>query len=377
MAKKINYSTMFGKRKDGRYQGTWKDSDGKHHTICDRDPERLYKRIQEKEAPPVITFRTIAEAWQDAAWPKLREGTISSYKPMLRRAIEEYGDTPADQLQAPDIYKHLLKLASQQMSAKSVKTLRLVYSLVYRNAIIDPVLGRTVRHNPAVSVPLPDGLKRAQQRTAPEKEVVDRIRKEARQHPFGVFVLFLVLTGFRRGEALAVQWRDVDFAAGTISCTKSVSHRTGSARVGQTKTAAGVRTVPLLPELRAVLERPVDALDTDYLFHGVDPSKPIPQSTYCRRWMDYCTAMGFVTDEPEIWKDSRGIVRVRHKRKPTLSAHVLRHGYATALFEAGVDVYTAQRLLGHANVEVTMGIYTHLRKEQEEKSVEKLIKFFA
>ena len=80
MAKKINYSTMFGKRKDGRYQGTWKDSDGKHHTICDRDPERLYKRIQEKEAPPVITFRTIAEAWQDAAWPKLREGTISSYK---------------------------------------------------------------------------------------------------------------------------------------------------------------------------------------------------------------------------------------------------------------------------------------------------------
>ena len=60
----------------------------------------------------------------------------------------------------------------------------------------------------------------------------------------------------------------MDFAAGTISCTKSVSHRTGSARVGQTKTAAGVRTVPLLPELRAVLERPVDALDTDYLFHG-------------------------------------------------------------------------------------------------------------
>ena len=38
MAKKINYSTMFGKRKDGRYQGTWKDSDGKGLTICDRGP---------------------------------------------------------------------------------------------------------------------------------------------------------------------------------------------------------------------------------------------------------------------------------------------------------------------------------------------------
>lgn len=377
MAKKINYASMYTLRKDGRYQGFWRDQNGKRHTICDRDPERLHLRIQEKEAPPVITFQTIADAWEDAAWPKLREGTISSYKPMLRRAVEMYGDVPADQLQASDIYKHLLVLQGQNMSAKSVKTLRLIYNLIYKNAIIDPLLGRVVRHNPAVSVPLPDGLPRAQQRTAPEKDVVDRIRKESTRHPFGLFVLFLVLTGFRRGEALAVQWQDIDFKAGTIRCTKSVSHRTGSARVGQTKTAAGVRTVPLLPELRAALDRPIDALDTDYIFHGVDPARPLPQATYNRRWLAYCTAMGFVDDEPEIWKDSRGIVRVRHKRKPTLSAHVLRHGYATSLFEAGVDVYAAQKLLGHANIEVTMGIYTHLRKEQEKKSVEKLIKFFA
>lgn len=154
-------------------------------------------------------------------------------------------------------------------------------------------------------------------------------------------------------------------------------NKTGSAKVGQTKTEAGVRTVPLLPDLVGVLKRPADAMDTDYVFHGGDPSKPIPLSTYERRWKRYCSEMGFVEEDTEVWKDADGVIRTRIKHKPTLTAHVLRHGYATALFEAGVDVYTAQKLLGHANIEVTMAVYTHLRKEKETESLKKLQNFFA
>ena len=377
MAKKIKYETLFTLRKDGRYQGYWKDADGKRHAIYDRDPEKLYHKIEAKEAPPILTFRDIAEAWQDDAWPKLREGTISSYKPMLARAIEEHGDKPAAEVEPADIYRHLMILSAQRMSAKSVKTLRTIYNLIYKHAIIDPVLGRSVRHNPAVSVPLPDGMRRPETRQAPEKDIVERIRTTGDKVPFGDFVLFLVNTGFRRGEALAIQWQDIDFDRQTISCTKSISHRTGSARVGQTKTAAGVRVVPLLPDLVRTLRRPADALDTDYVFHGEDPSKPIPLSTYERRWRAYCSEMGFVEEDTEMYKDENGVLKTRIKYKPTLTAHVLRHGYATTLFEAGVDVYTAQRLLGHANIEVTMAIYTHLRKEKETESLKKLQNFFA
>lgn len=51
------------------------------------------------------------------------------------------------------------------------------------------------------------------------------------------------------------------------------------------------------------------------------------------------------------------------------TAHQLRHTYATMLYDAGVDVLTAQRLLGHADVQTTMRIYTHLSKQKEQQSI--------
>lgn len=51
---------------------------------------------------------------------------------------------------------------------------------------------------------------------------------------------------------------------------------------------------------------------------------------------------------------------------------MLRHTYATMLFDAGVDVKSAQRFLGHTDVEVTLSIYTHLTKFKEEQAIQKL-----
>ena len=67
---KTKYADLFTLRKDGRYQGYWRELDrdgkptGKRHAICDPDPERLYRRIQEKQEPVVRTFRAVAEEWE-------------------------------------------------------------------------------------------------------------------------------------------------------------------------------------------------------------------------------------------------------------------------------------------------------------------------
>ena len=70
---------------------------------------------------------------------------------------------------------------------------------------------------------------------------------------------------------------------------------------------------------------------------------------YERKWADYCNAVGL----------------------HDLTAHNLRHGTATLMFEYGVDVYTTQQVIGHSSVDTTLKLYTELRKKQKSKSVKK------
>lgn len=373
MAKKINYAAMFTLRKDGRYTASYTDKNGRHY-LYDKDPERLYHKLQEAESGQSkgILFSEIARAWQDDAWEKIRDGTKSSYEASYNRAVDRFGNCNAAEIEAHEISTHLQILKAQGLSASTIKTQKVVYKQIFQYAIMDRVYGQTIRFNPVLNVKLPDGLPKPSKREAPEDDIVKSIKENANTAYFGMFAFFLICTGFRRGEALAVQWKDIDFAKGTISCGETISHRTGTAKAAPPKTAHGYRVVPILPALSASLVRPHDAKDTDYVFFGEDPNKPMPQSTYDRRWLHYCKDMGFVTDTPENKVSKQGKKYVTHNYKPTLTAHHLRHGYATMLFEADVDVYTAKTLLGHAEIETTMAIYTHLRSRKKTESIEKL-----
>ena len=88
MAKKINYASLYTLRKDGRYQGWYRDRDGKRHAVYDRDPEILHRKLQEAEAPKALLFRELAEAWQDRTWDRYKDGTRSAYASAFRRAVD-------------------------------------------------------------------------------------------------------------------------------------------------------------------------------------------------------------------------------------------------------------------------------------------------
>lgn len=57
---------------------------------------------------------------------------------------------------------------------------------------------------------------------------------------------------------------------------------------------------------------------------------------------------------------------------PPITAHWLRHTFATLLYLSGVDVLTAKDQLGHADVKTTLNIYTHLDQEFKDKDIAKL-----
>lgn len=370
MAKKIDYASMFTLRKDGRYQGSYTDDTGRHY-VYDRDPERLWHKINDPKEEKPLLFRDIAIAWYNKIWDSMKDGTKSCYAANYKRAVERFGERTAADLSAYEIQTHLEVLKAQGYSASSIAKQKIVYSLIYKNAIIDPTFGKEIKYNPADNVQIPSGIPKAKVREAPEDEIVKAIQKKAGTAYFGYFALFLICTGFRRGEALAVQWKDIDMESWTITCDSSISHRSGTADTTP-KTENGYRSVPILPPILPAIQKPENAKPEDYVFHGDSPCKPLSLATYDRRWLHYCKDMGFVTDTPEIRISKQGKQYTVHHYKPTLTAHALRHGYATILFEADVDVYTAKKLLGHADISTTMAIYTHLREKKKQESVEKL-----
>ena len=370
MAKKINYASMFTLRKDGRYQGSYTDDSGRHY-IYDRDPERLWHKLNDQKEERPILFRDIAEDWYDKKFETMPPGTRSCYAANYKRAVERFGDMKAAALSAYDIKNHLEALKEQGYSASSISKQKIVFSLIYKHAINDRIYGKQIKYNPTDHVKIPSGVPKAKVREAPEDDIVKLIQAKAGTAYWGYFALFLICTGFRRGEALAVRWQDIDTKSGTITCDSSISHRSGTADATP-KTENGYRSVPILPPILPAIQKPHGAKPTDYVFHGDDPSKPLSLATYDRRWLHYCKDMGFVEDTPETRISKQGKTYVVHNYKPTLTAHSLRHGYATILYEADVDVYTAKKLLGHADITTTMAIYTHLREKKQHESVDKL-----
>lgn len=374
----INYEKLFTKRKDGRYQANYKDAAGNWHTIADKDPERLHRRLSEINDPTPPTFAEIASHWKETAYPDYEDGTISCYNPAYKRAVDYLGERPAHEITPEEIKRQLESLNKQNYSAKTIKTQLTVYRLIFQEAIQKDGYYKFIKLNPADQVKLPKHMKAPTVREAPEDEIVDEIRRTAFSSYFGVFALFLMSNGYRRGEAKGVQIKNIDIKAGKdgeINIEKQVTHR-GAMKIKAPKTDAGIRSTPILPDIKPWIVEQVKTRDPEeYLFYGADPKKPMSDHTLDRRWRHYLLEHGWVEDFPEKRKSKQGKVYIVHHYKNKLTPHVLRHGYATLLFEADVDEFTAMKLLGHKDITTTRAVYTTLRNRKQKASEQKLIDY--
>lgn len=357
MAKKINYAAMFTLRKDGRYAATYTDSNGRHY-LCDKDPERLYNKLQAAQRPAedhVPSFREVAELWERQHREEITVRTWINYEPHYREILSRNEGKNITEVTAQMISNHLTAAKAQGYSATVVNTIRSIYRMIFDFAIANDY----TQINPVISIRLPKGLKRGK-RVAPTDEQIKIIISNTDKH-FGLFPFLLLCTGLRKSEALALTWDDIHFDSGEISITKSLDYAVGaSPKVKPPKTEAGYRTVPIIDVLRDKL---LDALQTStsvYVFPAFESNRGgkgggmMTLRGYEGAWLSYCKEVGMMAGD-----------------KPAITAHNLRHGTATLMFELGVDELTAQRILGHSRVEITREIYTDLRAKQKMVSVDR------
>jgi integrase len=276
-------------------------------------------------------FSEIADEWWGETEPKLALQSLRSYKLAMSRAVTFFNDTAAKNITAKDIQKYLTTLAKQGYSQKVVSNHRMVVNRILSYAVTEG----DIELNPCASVKTPTDLPKTTREAA--KHTDEQIIKD--NIDLWLFPFFALMTGMRKGEILALKWKDIDFEKNYIYVTKSVAHDGDKPVIKTPKTEASNRIVPLLAPLRTELLKRIGKPD-EYIISD-DGKTPLTNRRYITLYDRY--------------REITGI---------TATAHQLRHSFATIAFEADLDPKSVQEILGHKQLSTTMDIYTQFREKK-------------
>lgn len=330
-------------RPDGLYEKGM-TINGKRVRFRGQDPkEVLYKisQYKEKEANGP-TFTEIADVWFERKSMEIQPTSLKrTYMPIFTRICEHFENIYIKNIKPKDVNAFVYSLSTY--SHKTVSNHLCMLSQILDHAVIMGIIDI----NPAASVSVPKGLSKSK-RDMITPEQIKIIESNADNGLFGLLAYFLLYTGCRRGEALALKWGDIDFNNKLIHINKSAYYNSNSPQFKTPKTDAGLRDIILLDILAKKLVGRHNK--NHFVFSLTDGKEALKESQATKGWAKYVKDAGLNGVTP----------------------HMLRHTYASLLFEAGVDVKSAQDLLGHADITTTQNIYTHITNKKKSDTASKL-----
>lgn len=340
------------KRKDGRYQRKVTLSDGRQKIVYGRTLAELNTAedaLREQDnAGLQIGDHTLVGEWAKI-WLKTYKSSIKlssqkSYKDAYNLHIMPYiGSMELQDVRPVHIRDVMAGVAdkSQSLQHKVKITLQQIFRTAQENHLIrdDPTDG--TKETPHAR---PKGKEYL---TLTEGEALLQSVTDPRARAFCAICFYC---GLRRSEALGLQWSDIGPASLVVGRSVTFPDSNQPMVSTELKTHAAHRILPVPAALRAVL---VETPHTDPYVVPAAAGGPLSKSGYNKLWHKVQASAPF-----------------------PVHAHMLRHSYATALYHAGVDLRTAQQLLGHSSIQMTAKIYTHLEAEDGLQVGNKLDAYF-
>ena len=326
-------------RRDGRYQG-YILRDGRKKYLYGKSRQEVAEKMKlyfkeenapkrkKKEKKKVPTFGEYYAEWLSLyKEPQLKAKSVQSIRDTIKPALARFGDVPLDRITSEDLQGLLISISA----TRSRDICRATINQIYKKAVKLEI----VRKNPCDALEIKKHV--YGKRKALTREEEKRFLEAAENSPHYLLFRFLLATGLRIGEALALCVEDFDTKNDTVSVTKDVIFDHGKRIVQEIpKTYAGIRIVPISDELCAAVLDGKDGLVFPTTYNAAK-----------------CA-----------------IDRISRETGIKVTAHILRHTYATRLEQAKLPPKVRQYLLGHEDGRMTENVYTDVQEEDIKKAAD-------
>ena len=333
-----------------------------------------YKREREmgiSDLGEQMTVKEWIDIWYQKYKPNLDSNSARNYQALMKRLKARIGEKFIRTVSESDLQSALYDIAGMSSSTidKYHSLIHQVFSKAFRN--------RLIPYDPSDDLELPNGYKGTHR--ALERWETNLILEHWQDHRAGIWAMLMLLLGIRRGEMIALDWSDIDMVKRRVTIHRSAVIDSNQSIVNdKTKTPAGVRVLPICKPLWDALNQTPEDRRTGLICMSSSGGL-ITGSAFKRGWDGFNLCIKrILNNEPTNQQGRRTDLEkddVQYRRKFSIKAHDLRHTFATALYDAGVSVKAAQYYLGHADLRMTLDLYTHLSEEREKRERIELTNF--
>ena len=345
---------------------TWKPDEKMTPKQIEKELTRQCVLFEEKcmkgNVTSAIKFETFAEQWfEEYAKPNLRNTTYERLLQLRNRIYPAVGHLRLDKITVRHIQAFVNTLSKDGANERTGKPLA-PKTIRHNLSLISDVFSYAVKmgmmsYNPCGKVTIPKGEQKEKQIYTTEE--VDRFLTLLNGEPlkYKTFFYLLIYSGFRRGEMLGLEWKDIDFESNIISIRRTSNY---TAKQGvytdTTKTKKSQRTLKFPQFIMDMLNEYKAEQDSEVLRLG---DKWVETDRLYVKWNGEPMQNG----TPYFWLDE---FCEKHSL-PFYGLHSFRHLNASLLIHAGIDVVSVSGALGHSTVSTTSNIYCHMLQEAQAK----------
>lgn len=355
-----------GKRKQGyvTFHGRHQDAEKRLAKILTELDNGTYVRSDK------TTLAEYLKNWlKDYCWPNLSPRSAETYEYLVKKHIvPAIGAIPLTTLKPKDLQRLYAEKLAAGLSNRTVIYIHTAMHKSLRTALRMGMVSRNV----ADAVDPPRLIHHEMKTMSPDD--IERFLALAKETPYYALFYTLLTTGLRRGEALALQWGDIDLLGAELSVKRSLQHlEDGRTVIAQPKTEKSARTISISPSTALVLgkhrgeeERKYRALKGAHSDDEKEQSLPDESYVFCG-------------DSGEPYRPDS----ISHAFKKTakraglqgIHLHSARHSMASLMLKANIHPLTISRMLGHSNIQTTLNIYSHLSPGMEAAAAARLDEF--